>query len=237
VWLFDHFRAVTSHYRIQSAAFDAAPPTLTASVPPGGTARQAIGMAAAATDRLSPVGIQWAFGDGGTAAGGAVTHAFGSAGAFTVSVTATDGVGNATTTTRPVLVAAAPKKRLRTPVSVTWGVRGKRIYLLKLSIRQAPKGTKAELRCSRRKSKKCPFKRVSSKKRRKGTITLFKEIRASKVVGKKKRSFRAGQRLELRITKKDFIGKVVRYDLKKGKIPSGKNRCLPPGATKPRKRC
>ena len=41
-------------------------------------------------------------------------------------------------------------------------------------------------------------------------------------VGKRQRTFRAGQRLELRITKKGYIGKVVRYKLKKGKIPSGK---------------
>jgi hypothetical protein len=225
----------------QIAAYDAAPPSLAAvSVPSAGTAGQGVGMAAAATDRWSHLSLNWSFGDGASATGGAVTHAFGSAGAFNVTVTATDAVGNATSATRPIAVSPAPppvKKRIRTPVSVTWGVRGKRIYLLKLRILRAPKGTKAELRCSRRKSKKCPFKRVSSKKRRNGAITLFKEIKPSKVVGKKKRSFRAGQRLELRITKKDFIGKVVRYDLKKGKIPSGKNRCLPPGAKKPRKRC
>jgi hypothetical protein len=194
-------------------------------------------MAAAATDRVSPVAIAWNFGDGSTVSGGAVSHAFGSAGAFNVTVTATDAAGNQASQSHPVLIAAQPRKRITAPVSVTWGVSGKRIFLLKLSIRRTLKGTKAELRCSRRKSNKCPFKRVSSKKRRKGTITLFKEIKASKVVGKKKRSFHAGQQLELRITKKDYIGKVVRYDLKKGKIPSGKDRCLPPGATKPRKRC
>ena len=155
-----------------------------------------------------------------------------------MTVTATDGVGNAACATQPgARRRRAAKKRITSPISVTWGVSGKRIFLLKLTIRRALKGTKAELRCSRRKSSKCPFKRVSSKKRRKGTITLFKEISASKVVGKKKRSFMAGQRLELRITKKGFIGKVARYDLKKGKIPSAKDRCLPPGAKKPRKRC
>jgi hypothetical protein len=57
------------------------------------------------------------------------------------------------------------------------------------------------------------------------------------VVGKKKRSFRARQRLEVRITAKGHIGKVVRYKLKTGKIPTGKERCLPVGAKKPRKRC
>ena len=89
----------------------------------------------------------------------------------------------------------------------------------------------------RGKAKKCPFKRKSSKKRRNNAITLFKEIKASKVVGKKQRSFRAGQRVELRITAKGYIGKVLRYQLKKGKIPSGRQLCLPEGAKKPRKRC
>ena len=41
----------------------------------------------------------------------------------------------------------------------------------------------------------------------------------------------------MRITAKGFIGKVVRYDLKKGKIPNGQQLCLPDGAKKPRKRC
>ena len=51
-------------------------------------------MAAAASDRVSPVALAWSFGDGATATGGAVSHAFGSAGAFNVTVTATDAAGN-----------------------------------------------------------------------------------------------------------------------------------------------
>jgi PKD domain len=198
-------------------------------------------MAAAATDRLSPVSIHWAFGDGTTGSGGAVTHAFGSSGAFNVTATATDAVGNASSSTHPVLVAAVPpppKKRITSPIRVTWGVSGRTIYLLRMGVIRVPKGTKVELRCSRHKSqKKCPFKRKSSKKRRKGTITLFQEIKAAKVRGKKDRTFRAGQRLELRITAKGYIGKVARYDLKKGKIPSAQPLCLPVGKKKPQKRC
>jgi hypothetical protein len=128
-----------------------------------------------------------------------------------------------------------PTPRIKSPVRVTWGVSGKRIFLLRLKITKVPKGGKAELRCG--KAKKCPFKRKSSKKRRGGAITLFKEIKASQIAGKKQRAFRAGQRLELRITAPGFIGKVVRYELKKSKIPSGKELCLPLGAKKPRNRC
>ena len=121
---------------------------------------------------------------------------------------------------------------------VTWGVAGKRIFLLRMQIVKAPKGAKAELRCAdKKKGMQCPFNRTSSKKRKKGTITLFKEVKAKNVIGKKKRTFHAGQTLQVRITKKGFIGKVVRYKLQKGKIPSGKDLCLPPGKKKPRKRC
>jgi hypothetical protein len=222
-------------------AFDAAPPTLVASVPSGGTAGQAIAMAAAATDRLSPVAVKWAFGDGGTAAGGAVSHAFGSAGAFTVSVTATDAVGNATAVRRPVLVSPAappppppPPLRITSKVKISWGVNSTRTFLIKLKIPKVPKGGKAQLTC---KGKKCPFKKVSSKKRRKGTITLFRNVKLSKVQTMKKRTFRPGQRVELRITAPGYIGKVVRYQLKRDKIPVGKELCLPVGAKKPRSTC
>ena len=93
----------------QVAVFDAAAPTLAAvSVPSAGTAGQGVGMAAAATDRWSGTSLSWSFGDGAGAAGGAVTHAFGSAGAFNVTVTATDGVGNATSATRPIAITPAP---------------------------------------------------------------------------------------------------------------------------------
>jgi hypothetical protein len=137
-----------------------------------------------------------------------------------------------------VLVAKKPPKRIRSKVRVTWGEAGKRIFLLRMQIVKAPRRTKAELRCAdKKKGPQCPFKRVSSKKRRKGTITLFKEVKAKNVIGKKKRSFHAGQTLQVRITKKGFIGKVVRYKLEKGRIPSGKDLCLPPGKKKPRKRC
>jgi hypothetical protein len=225
-------------WAVAAGAFDAAPPTLASSVPPGGTAGVAVPMAAAASDRLTPASINWTFGDGTTGVGGALSHVFGSAGAFNVSVTATDAVGNATTQTHPVLVAKKPPKRIRSKVRVTWGVAGKRIFLLRMQIVKAPKRTKAELRCAdKKKGPQCPFKRVSSKKRKKGTITLFKEVKAKNVIGKKKRSFHAGQTLQVRITKKGFIGKVVRYKLEKGRIPSGKDLCLPPGKKKPRKRC
>ena len=74
-------------------------------------------------------------------------------------------------------------------------------------------------------------------KRRKGTITLFKEVKTTKVARIKKRTFRPGQRVELRITAPGYIGRVLRYKLKRAKVPTAKTFCIPVGAKKARKRC
>jgi hypothetical protein len=237
-WTTNVFRAPSTFYRFQTASFDAAAPTLTASVPPGAALAAPVGMAAVTTDRVSPATINWAFGDGGTATGGAVSHAFGAAGAFNVTVTATDAAGNATAQTLPILIAAGPppqKKRIRSKVQISWGVTSTKTFLVRLKVPDVPKGGKAQLTCKPK--KKCPFKKVSSKKRRKGTITLFKNVKTSQLRGMKKRTFTPGARVELRITAPGYIGKVLRYKLKRAKVPVAKTFCLPVGAKKARKRC
>ena len=230
LWRFDHFRSGSHFYRVQVAGFDAAPPTLSASVPPTAVAGAAVGMAAATLDRWGPVSLSWAFGDGTTGAGDAVSHAFGSAGPFNVTVTATDAAGNATSATRPIAVAAAPLPRIDSSVSSRWGFdRRKRfIFLLRLRVKTPPQGAVAELRC---KGRKCPFKRKRVKRIRKNRIDVFKALT------ERQRRFRPGQRLQLRITAPGHIGKVVKFRLRKGRIPNGRTFCLPPGATTPRKTC
>ena len=227
--------------KLQAVSYDAAAPSLDAvSVPPAGAPGSPIGMAATASDRLSTPAITWNFGDGTTGSGPAVSHAYGAAGAYSVTVSATDGAGNTTSTSRSVVIVAPggggppATPQIFSPVRVLWGVDKKRIYLLRMKALDVPRGGKVELRC---KGKRCPYKRTSSKKRRKGDITLFKEIKPRKVVGKKKRSFRAGQTLQLRITAPGHIGKVLKYRLRKGRIPSGQPLCLPVGGNKPRKSC
>jgi hypothetical protein len=46
-----------------------------------------------------------------------------------------------------------------------------------------------------------------------------------------------GARIELRAVKSGFIGRVVRITNRKGKKPTKKDLCLPPGKSKPRKKC
>jgi hypothetical protein len=225
-------------WELDAAGFDAAPPTLAAvSVPPSASRGAGVGMAAAATDRWTPVRFAWNFGDGTSAPGDAVTHAFGTAGTFGVTVTATDGVGNASTATRQILISAPFNRRIDSTVQTRWAIdaaTGKRFLLLRLKIKDVPKGGAVQIRCA---GTKCPYKSKRSTKRRKGDITIFKNRSARKAVRSKGRRFRAGQTVQVRVTAPNFIGKVVKFKLKRRKDPVGKVLCLPVGKTKPRKTC
>ena len=146
---------------------------------------------------------------------------------------ATDGGGGGIGSTLqppPPPVILSPTPRIDSKVSITWGVSGRKIYLLRLKATKVPAGATLQLRC---KGRKCPFKVKSSKRVRRNAITLYKEIKPSQAVGKRRRSFRAGQTLQVWITAPGIIGKVVKYELKKGKIPAGRQLCLPLGASKP----
>jgi PKD domain len=88
-------------FGVATAGFDAVGPTFTEfSLPTGG-----LTFSAAATDNWSgPPAISWLFGDGASASGGTVSHAYGGPGTYTATATATDVVGNATSQSGPVTV-------------------------------------------------------------------------------------------------------------------------------------
>jgi hypothetical protein len=83
--------------QIHSAVFDAVAPTLqTVTVPTSGVAGQPVAMSVLASDLWSTVTASWDFGDGGSAVGANVAHCYSTPGTRTVTVTGTDGAGNAT---------------------------------------------------------------------------------------------------------------------------------------------
>ena len=226
-------------WAVEAAGFDAAPPSLSAvSVPTSASINTAVGMAAAATDRWTPVSFSWSFGDDTGAPGDAVTHAFGTAGTYGVTVTATDGVGNAASAARQILISGPEiTQRIDATVQTKWAhdaATGKKFVLLRLKVVKPPEGTAVQLRCA---GKKCPYRSKRATKFRKGDITMFKLRSPAKAAKSKDRRFRAGQRVQIRVTKPGYIGKVVKFKLKRRKDPVGKVRCLPLGASKPRKTC
>ena len=86
------------------------------------------------------------------------------------------------TATAPVLVVAAAAARGgSTPrVQTRWAfdaATGKRFLLLRLRVKDVPKGGAVQIRCA---GKKCPYKSKRKTKRRKGDITIFKNRSAAR---------------------------------------------------------
>jgi PKD domain len=98
----------TLNDRIHLSQRDAMPPQFTAvTVPSTVAVGAALRLTASATDLLTgPASIRWDFGDGSQATGNTVSHAYGSPGVHTITVTATDTAGNSVTQTRRVVVRA-----------------------------------------------------------------------------------------------------------------------------------
>jgi hypothetical protein len=93
---------------VAAAAFQAAGPQLTAmSVPAGGAPDEQLSFSVTARSAFASVaGTSWDFGDGAPpVVGDAVSHAYAQAGAYTVTITSIDGVGNATEVRRQVSIA------------------------------------------------------------------------------------------------------------------------------------
>lgn len=101
---------------VTAVGYDHSPPVLRdLTIPSSLTAGSSALFSVQPFDIWGPVTSSWAFGDGGSADGASVSHTFDSAGDRTVSVTATDGVGNASTASGPVSVSALPVPAGPTP--------------------------------------------------------------------------------------------------------------------------
>jgi hypothetical protein len=256
------------------AAYDAAPPTLTSvSVPGSAATGQPAAMSASASDRWSGASISWSFGDGATASGSAVAHAYGVPGVYTVTVSGTDGAGNATSTARAIQVSdplaagvdadrdgftasqdcndndpqvrpntreipgnridencdgiAAPYPRVGSTIQSSFATRGSRTTIEKFVVNGATSTTAARLLCG---GPGCPFKNKTGGKAKGGKINLLK------LFGKR-RTLRAGAVLEIRVTRPNFVGKAVRYDIRRAKSVHRSELCIQPGTTKPRTKC
>ena len=108
----------------------------------------------------------------------------------------------------------------------TGTVDGPQTTLTSLSVGNVMTGATVALRCL---GARCPFETKRTTKVRNRVVN------ALAMLGKKpaKRRFRAGQSLELRITAPGYLGKVIRYKIRRGKQPKVTKLCLPLGATKP----
>jgi hypothetical protein len=117
----------------------------------------------------------------------------------------------------------APLERITSGVSSQWAVRGRRVRIARLRVVDVPAGARVQLRCHGR---RCPVRRKTIKRR-------GERANIARALGRRRARFRAGQTLDVRITAPGRIGKVVRYPLRRGRAPVGRQLCLPPGAARP----
>ncbi len=103
---------------VQAAGYDGAGPLIgPLSIPSAGTVRRPLSFSASAFDVWSALGpFSWAFGDGDSAGGAAVSHGFARPGSYQVTVTATDELAIPTTATAIVRIYPKPNAGRNVPV-------------------------------------------------------------------------------------------------------------------------
>jgi hypothetical protein len=216
---------------VQVAPFDPVPPVITAAnVPATATTGVPVGMSAAASDRMSGAALHFAFGDGGAADGGAVAHIYAAPGTYTVTVTATDGAGNASAVARTIVVSNPPPPpppppgTLLTVVSLSWDRLPNGNTRLKKLIVEGLQGPETvRLTC---KGKGCR-KTATGTFRKHGTrLVLTKRIKGM--------TLRPKAKLTIATTRPGFIPRTITYTMVRHRDPKKATRCLPPGATKTR---
>ena len=116
-----------------------------------------------------------------------------------------------------------PLVRVDVPVRPFWARYPHYLQLRRMRVTKLPATATVEIRC---KGKGCPFAKRTVK---------IRDGKANAAKGFKHAKLRRGTTVQVRILVPGMIGKVVVYTMPKKGFPIGRQRCLPPGATKPAK--
>jgi len=138
------------HRNAQAAAYDAAGPFLNArTIPTTGVAGQPVAFSVSPLDVWSALGAtNWSFGDGAGTNGTSVTHSYANVGSYPVTVTGADVLGNTTSASGVIAIAAAPSPPPSPPMLTAASLTNKRFRVARQSTaisakkpRKAPLGT------------------------------------------------------------------------------------------------
>ena len=206
--------------RLPSASFTLAPAHPVAGEP--------VVLTSTSVDPDGPiVAQQWDLdGDGAfdDAVGETVPITWAKAGTYPIALRVLDRDGAAAIVRVSVVVAPRPPKRFRTtPVIRFVGsptATGAHLDLLTVA---APRGAKIGVRC---RGGGCPY-------RHKRTTSKGKPVTLRRLA----RNYRAGAVIEIRVTKKNTIGKFTRLRIRAGRTPQRIDRCLNPGKPNKPFRC
>jgi hypothetical protein len=106
VW--EHDTTAPTAALIQYAGLDAAPPEIQAVSAPNGVVGRPVSFSANVFDRWSTPTVMWGFGDGATANGSAVSHAYTTPGTYRVAINAVDAVGNQRSAEATITILCPP---------------------------------------------------------------------------------------------------------------------------------
>jgi hypothetical protein len=119
-------------------------------------------------------------------------------------------------------------KTVTSPISYNWRATGSKLTLNQLLVRSVPDGGTVTVACS---GKHCPFKAKTFKRKASSSTLDVKKALGSK------RVFKAGQTIDVRVAAAGFNTKVLRFTLKRGKVPTGSPYCIPAGKSKAQRTC
>jgi Ca2+-binding RTX toxin-like protein len=122
--------------------------------------------------------------------------------------------------------ADASFTRVLSPVQSTFTTRGGTTRVLRLRVLAVPEGARIRLLCRGGANRGC-FRGVKRFGAPNGANV--KNIRGPL----RKRRLRPRARIEVRILDEDSIGKVVRFTVRRGKLPRSRTLCLEPGQSEP----
>ena len=119
-------------------------------------------------------------------------------------------------------------KPMTATVSARWSIRGANVRLRSLRAAKLPSGATVLVRCI---GPRCPFTRRTATKQRGSRLDLRDAL------GPAVLRLRPGQTIEVLVTAHGYVGKLIRWRLRRGHKPRAVTRCIPLGNTKPRRRC
>ena len=174
--------------QIAVSARDATPPIVSAvSVPTAAITGAPVSLSAHAADTQSSVSIEWRFGDGSSAAGVSVTHAYGAPGTYTVTAVARDGGGNSAMVTRTITVR--PNRDLTPPRIGSLSVTNRRFRVGGAATaeiaraRRTPFGTAFHLRVDERSTIVIALKQTIIRRHRRVTRSVGTLVRSGRGPG------------------------------------------------------
>jgi hypothetical protein len=112
--------------------------------------------------------------------------------------------------------------RITAAIVNSWAAGTRTTRIVRLRVTGAPRGATVRLSCTKR---RCRFRRRSITVGSTGNVTLTPLFRS--------RTLRVKTVLEVRITAPNTIGKLVRYTIRRRKLPRAQTLCLPPGTKLP----